>query len=371
MSKIGNKINELLNGYRGWRANEKIVVFESDDWGSIRTTNNKALDDLRRLGAAVDNCHYLMNDSLETPADLVDLFSVLNKYKDCDGNPPVFTFNTIMANPNFLKIQESDFNKYYFTPFTESYKNIFSDDILKIWKSGIKEGFIYPQFHGREHVNIRRWLGDLRRGREDTHVAFTHGMYGISGHVVKQKRGSYLAVFDEIGEDNNFINGYLSEGFAIFKSVFGFDPKTFIAPNYVWSREVETESSKQGIIAMQGSATQILPSKNEQKTGIIKNYIGKKSIDNMGYLMRNVVFEPSSAPSKDWVSSALDQMDAAFKQNRPVIIDSHRVNYVGSLNTNNRTESLKSLDELLKKMFRKWPDIKFYHSEKLAELIYE
>ncbi len=370
MNKILSKSIAVINKYRGWKTDEKIVVFESDDWGAIRTSSNEALDELKKNGIDVDRCHYMLNDALETNQDLESLFNVLIRYKDIEGNRPQFTFNTIMANPDFQKIKEANFSTYYYKPFIEIYRSFSSENIINSWYKGISEGVMYPQFHGREHVNIKRWLSDLKNKRKDTLIGFNHGMFGISGHIVKGKRGSYLAVFDEIGHDSIMIEQIINEGLKIFKNTFDFSPKTFIPPNYVWGTLVEEISKKNGILSIQGSSTQILPTIQEKKQGVVKNYLGKKSKSGIGYLIRNVLFEPSSDLNKDWVDSALKQIEVSFSNNRPAIIDTHRVNYVGSLNPKNRERGLELLNDLISRILTKWPDVKFSNSEKLAEKIY-
>ncbi|UJP64461.1 hypothetical protein [Mongoliitalea daihaiensis] len=370
MNKILNRGIEVINQYRGWKTNEKIVVFESDDWGAIRTSSNEVLEELKKNGVAIDRCHYMLNDALETNQDLESLFNVLVKYKDVEGNRPQFTFNTIMANPDFQKIKESDFSTYYYKPFTDTYRPFSSENIINYWYKGISEGVMYPQFHGREHVNIKRWLTDLKNKRKDTLIGFNHEMFAISGHIVPEKRGSYLAVFDEIGHDAKLIEQIISEGLQIFEDTFEFSPKTFIAPNYVWGTMVEEVSKRYGIQSMQGGSSQILPSIQEKKQGVVKNYLGKKSKSGIGYLIRNVLFEPSSDLNKDWVNSALKQIEVSFSNNRPAIIDTHRVNYIGSLNPKNRERGLELLNDLIRRILTKWPDVKFSNSEKLAGKIY-
>ncbi len=371
MSRIISKANSYINQFRGWKTNEKLVVFESDDWGSIRTSKQIALNELKKVGVKTDNCHYMTFDSLERKTDIESLFNVLKSFKDVNGNHPIFTFNTIVANPDFKAILDSQFNEYFFEPFTETYKRLRSSDSLDLWHLGIKEKLIYPQFHGREHVNIKRWMNDLKNGRKDTLVGFKHEVFGISGHVVEKKRGSYLAVFDEIGENTEVINNIIDNGVSIFNKTFGYKPLTFIAPNYVWSSNVETSALKNGIISMQGSPTQILPTINENKTKTRSNYIGKTNSEGMGYIIRNVSFEPSSDDKKNWVDSALKQMEIAFSQKRPAIIDTHRVNYIGELNESNRTNGLTLISQLLSKMLKKWPEIKFTNSAELASIIYK
>lgn len=371
MSRIISKANTFINQFRGWKTNEKFVVFESDDWGSIRTSNTIALDELKKVGVKTDNCHYMTYDSLESKTDIESLLNVLKSFKDANGNHPVFTFNTIVANPDFDAISKSQFNEYYFESFTDTYNRLRGADTIDMWNLGIKEKLIYPQFHGREHVNIKRWLNDLKSGRQDTLIGFKNEMFGISGHVVEKKRGSYLAVFDEIGENIDEIDLIINDGLTIFHDTFGFNPLTFIAPNYVWSSNVETSALKYGIISMQGSSTQILPTINENKTQTRSNYTGKISSDGMGYIIRNVSFEPSFDLKKDWIDSALKQIEIAFEQKRPAIIDTHRVNFIGELKESNRINGLKQIALLLEKMLKRWPDIQFTNSAELASKIYK
>jgi hypothetical protein len=56
--------------------------------------------------------------------------------------------------------------------------------------------------------------------------------------------------------------------------------------------------------------------------------------------------------------------------NKPAIIDTHRVNFMGSLSLKNRKKGLTILDELLKRILIKWPDVQFMDSESLAIKIY-
>jgi hypothetical protein len=95
--------------------------------------------------------------------------------------------------------------------------------------------------------------------------------------------------------------------------------------------------------------------------------IDKKS--GITYTIRNAFFEPASAPDKDWINITLKGVDDAFKKNKPAIIGSHRVNFMGSLDEKNRTRNLKLLKTLLQKIVKKWPDVEFISSDELAGLI--
>ena len=106
---LKQKITHNLLNIPGWRTKRHIVVFESDDWGAIRMPSKVVYDKLLSKGYRVDLNKYEKNDSLATEKDLTELFNILSKYTDINGNHPMITANCAVANPDFEKIKESDF----------------------------------------------------------------------------------------------------------------------------------------------------------------------------------------------------------------------------------------------------------------------
>ncbi|GAF03251.1 hypothetical protein [Saccharicrinis fermentans] len=51
------------------------------------------------------------------------------------------------------------------------------------------------------------------------------------------------------------------------------------------------------------------------------------------------------------------------------MISSHRVNYVGGLDVQNRSRGLKQLEQLLKQITKTWPDVEFITSEELGKIV--
>ena len=47
-------------------------------------------------------------------------------------------------------------------------------------EKGIQNRLLVPAFHGREHLNVQRWLRALRSGCESTLLAFNYSVTGIS-----------------------------------------------------------------------------------------------------------------------------------------------------------------------------------------------
>ena len=78
----------------------------------------------------------------------------------------------------------------------------------------------------------------------------------------------------------------------------------------------------------------------------------------------------------DWfVKNILDDgatlkgIDDAFKNNKPAIVGSHRINFIGSLNEQNRTNNLGMLKNILNKIILKYPNVEFISSAELADII--
>ena len=57
-----------------------------------------------------------------------------------------------------------------------------------------------------------------------------------------------------------------------------------------------------------------------------------------------------------------DQWIKHVRFNKPAVISTHRVNYIGGLNPDNRENGLRNLDSLLNRIVQKWDDIEFISS---------
>ena len=85
-------------------------------------------------------------------------------------------------------------------------------------------------------------------------------------------------------------------------------------------------------------------------------------------IVRNCMFEPNSK-NLDWVNFTFDQIKAAFFWGKPAIVSSHRVNFCGLIEPENRKNGLVALQALLQKVIKTWPDVEFIDMEILTELI--
>src|SRR5690554_3445012 len=155
------------------------------------------------------------------------LFSLLLKYRDKNNNPAVITANSVIANPDFEKIKQSDYTEYHYELFTETLKRK-TDNNFDLWKDGINNKVFYPQFHGREHLNINRWLKFLRSGSKELLTAFEHEVFGISTTISKENNPSFMAALSVDDErDYESHSKIIEEGYRLFTDLFGYDSKSF------------------------------------------------------------------------------------------------------------------------------------------------
>jgi hypothetical protein len=362
--------NNLLNNF-GWRTKRKIVIIDSDDWGGIRMPSKSVYEKLLTYGIPVNECPYCRNDSLASEEDLNSLFEVLLHFKDQSGNHPVITANCVLANPDFKKIKESNFNEYHYELFTETLKNYPNHPgSFKLWKKGIEENIFIPQLHGREHLNIKRWMSFLKSGSKETIDTFNLKLFGISTNITSEKRESYLAAFDscnleEVEEHKNIVK----EAQYLFNKTFGFTSKSFVSPNYIWSPALESTLSDIGIKYIQGARVQRLPKSGTTSRKIIRHYTGEYNLYSQLYLVRNCSFEPFEEKRMDYVNHCIQDIKNAFFWGKPAIICSHRANYIGFINQSNRDNNLRLLRDLLSKVLKNWPEVEFLTSEKLGDII--
>lgn len=359
----------------GWRTNRKIVVIESDDWGSIRMSSLEAFNNLLKAGMREDLNHYNLYDSLESNQDLESLFEILVKFKDKNGRHPVMTGVNVVANPVFELIKESEYNHYYYEPYTETLKRYPAHDrVYDLWKEGIKNRLFVPIFHGREHLNVQRWLRALKSNHRSTLLAFNNGVTGIYNGIDGESIPEYQAAFDlDTMDDLPYMKEVLITGLDLFEKLYGYRSTNFVPTNGPFNNSLEKVLEAKGVKYINSGKIQKEPLGN----GLYKKnirFLGQKNSLGQIYLTRNCFFEPSSMESPantDWVGNCLKEIEIAFRCHKPATVSSHRVNYIGFLHPENRDRGLKKLEELISKMLKKWPDIEFMTSMELGNLIKE
>ena len=227
-----------------------------------------------------------------------------------------------------------------------------------------------PQLHGREHLNPKRWMDALKAGNKGLRLAFDNESFGASWYK-GQTLPEHLAAFDpEKASDIPALHQVTREAAKLFEEICGYKPEHFIASNSPEPRELEKTLKEIGVEYLIRYKIQRYPL-GDGKFEKQFNWLGKKNDLGQIYLTRNGFFEPSAPEIINTYNTCLDDIRAAFRFKKPAIISSHRVNYIAQMDKFNRERGLDLLDNFLKEIILKWPEIEFMTSVELGNVINE
>jgi hypothetical protein len=327
-------------------------------------------NNLQKRGYELDKFAYLKYDSLETAEDFEAVFSCLKKFKDSKGNHPIITANTILTNPDFNRIEQSGFNEYITESFIDTLNRESGPEAINLFNQGISEKMMFPQLHGREHLNVKRWMRALQDENGVTREVFNQGLFDLSVSQTNITENSFVDALTPANIDElDYVGESIKEASIQFKEVFGFQSKSFIAPCYIWRPETEKAMFDASIKYIQSGAYQLIPEIGQiNKFRKKMHFTGQKNKFGQIYTVRNALFEPSLIDIPV-IENTLTQIERAFSYKKPAIISMHRINFSGRVVESNRTNNLKLFNELLSTMLKKWPDIEFIHSSELGDLI--
>lgn len=362
---------ELYN-IPGWRTKRHLVVIESDDWGSIRMPSREVYEEFLRRGIRVDNDPYCRYDALATRHDLENLFEVLSSVKDVHGHPAMLTANAVVANPRFDVIRESGFTQYAYEPFIDTLSRSSAHaDAFATWQEGMVAHVFRPQFHGREHLNVKKWLNALHADEKSTRVAFDLGTWGLTQQVDPAIHQYYMGAFNSaLPKDVAAYEAILMEGLQLFEQIFGYRSESFVPTTYEWPPAIEPCLVQNGVRYLQGTIAEKEPMDDDVTVKVHRRgFQGSRTKAGLIRLSRNCFFEPSTKPGFDFVSDCLLRIHYAFKWGKAANICAHRLNFIGSIDSSNTDRNLPELRRLLQEIVRCWPDVEFVSSDELGEII--
>ena len=331
--------------------------------------SREACEVLEKQGYPVGNCPYNQLDGLETDDDLMALLEALEQFEEKTGKKAILTLNALTANPDFKRIEESGFTKYFSEPIAEGYaRSQKSAHVPELIRKGMESGYFQVQYHGREHLNITRWMRALNSGDRTVRDAFHVGVFGAKapGYAME-----FMDAFDyDDDEGRKQAIEQAQSGYLEFEKFWGYRSKSFIAPCYRWGTEIEKALAELGVEFIQGQRVQLHPMiKEGTKQKHIPHSMGQKNAFGQYYLVRNAHFEPSIQTERNWVESTFREIQIAFRYRNPAIISSHRINYTGAINPSNRIKGLAMLIDLLEKVVRAYPQVRFLSSDQLGNRI--
>lgn len=149
----------------------------------------------------------------------------------------------------------------------------------------------------------------------------------------------------------------------MFRNIWGVASRSFVAPCYTWNDKIENVLYNNGVELIQGARVR-RSSCNSSKKYL---YAGEKN-NGLIYGVRNCFFEPATTTNYS-TDKLINDVGNVFKNKHIAVISSHRINYVGGIDINNRIKNLKLLDEFLSALLMKYPDVEFMSSDQLIDIL--
>ncbi|MCL8006660.1 hypothetical protein M8845_04385 [Gelidibacter japonicus] len=364
-------ISNYLKNIPGWQTNRKLVIFSVDDYGNVRLDSKAARDNLRKDKISLTS-HFDRLDTLETRDDLESLYTVLSSVQDKHGNPAIFTPYALTCNIDFEAMANNGYSEYVYELLPKTYEKLSLKDSTaytgtwELWKEGIDKGLMKPQFHGREHFNLNIFNDLLKKRSENLLKVLEQDSYvSIPDHRNYKNGWTAAYSFDDKKETEGFLDN-VRDGLKMFKEVYGFDSKVFTPPAQQFPLHLEPKLSALGLEYIDR------PRSLKRHLGNGRYQMEKHKLGGgttMLELVRNVVFEPSSAHISNWVDFSFRQIEAAFFWKKPANISSHRVNFCGHIDPENRKTGLTALKQLLDKIVKRWPEVEFISADQLGDII--
>ena len=366
--KALKRVNFVLKNVLGQRFKEKIVVIESDDWGSERFPDLNTIRIFEENGYSIRSCGFSSNDCLESNEDVEQLLNTLRRVQRNYKKTVKLTLLCNTANPDFSKIKKNGGEYDYASiPVTEKIlDDQIRNQIISLEKEGENNGFFDLQYHGKEHINVNRWIRDLNAGVKSTSFAFDNQVWGLHKNYAGDMMKSYRETYDlDFKDDYAHHESHLVDGIKQFKESFKKEPIFFVAPDGPFNLSLTEVLQKNGIRYIG------LPKKHFEPLGegkTTKKYmLAGKDLGGVTVLNRNVMFEPMSRVT-GCIANALDQIELCFSIGKPAVLSTHRANYVSGIHLENRTRGLQKLEDLLVGIIRRWPDVQFLSSPELGSL---
>lgn len=356
----------------GWKSQQKYVVFSVDDYGNVRLDSAQARRQMDQAGMKI-YARFDALDTLETRQDLEQLYEVLHSVRGQDGKPAVLTPFALPCNIDFETMAREGYVQYRYENLDQTYEKLAQRDpqsyegAWDLWREGIRAGIMQPQFHGREHLNLYLFNDKLHHRDPELLTALKNRSYTSISEDNYPHHSSTAAYDFYDPAELEPMKENLRDGLARFEQVYGYKSDYFTPPVYRIHHSLFPTLVENGVKFIDLD----LVRNEHQGWGQYKrtfNYTGKKTPEGLQVMVRNVVFEPTEERGLDWTAFALQQIEAAFRWNRPAIISSHRVNFCGHIDPHNRAKGLAELKKLLQAIVQKWPDVQFLGASDLAKI---
>jgi hypothetical protein len=301
----------------------RAVVIQSDDWGLCAWVPDeeayRALTDGPAWRTPAGRTYG--RSTLESASDVARLRELLLEFRGGDGFPVVLQANTVMAAPDYERLEPPLFQVEEFpvvrlpdTPSRWTRPGLW-DEVRRSQDAGVW----WPELHGLHHLPVAAWLAALRRGTADARRAHEH-----QSPVCQAVEGS--GEYDP-SEPLERRTHDLEQAAAAFESLFGRRAWSLCPPDYRWDDALERDAERLGIPVLQGKAEQ------SGRHARARRWLHQLRWPEDGarfYMPARIAFEPrgSAAPGgRVGAAAAHAAARAAWSRGQPAVVSTHRVSY--------------------------------------------
>lgn len=304
-----------------WRR-YRAVVLQSDDWGLCAWAPDDRAHRALSGSPAFRSPAALRygRSTLESAADVRALAGVLAGVRGADGLPPVLQANTIVANPDPLRLEPPLFGVATL-PVIAHPAQPPRWERPGLWeevRAAESAGLWWAELHGLHHLPAEAWLTALRRGESDARMALEHG-----SPVCRSVETS--SEYDP-SEPAPVRAANLAAAVAGFERLFSRRPESFCPPDYRFERSLIGEAARHGIATFQGAAERHGALLTRWRRWFERPRFPRFESDCL-ISPRRIAFEPSGRDARSGAAAARRRALEAWGRGEPAILSTHRVNY--------------------------------------------
>ena len=364
----------------------KVIAIKSDDWGDCEfCPTREAFCELVQTHPFMKDPGYRTPNgmtpfalgTLESPNEMENLFQILLRYKGGDNRPVVFTPLHMGGNPDFEAIKKNDFSSFVYLGIDKGVPSLWErGDFIAKAREGMKLGIWYPEMElPLHHFRPEPWMKALREGDDLCHRCFSH-------QVFRTYRGNGFGADWDAATPFAEADKELAAAVEAFKNCFGYYPHTFD------TLSGEVSSGDKRIDALVKNHIRLILTAGE-KVGMEDKYrhsyfyLSEKVFNpevianydedtGLHYLATNCNFEPygyAEDYSTGWLR-AYETIEKRFNENEPVLLTTHRINYV-SFSRRDVEVNLAQLEKLLSRIQEEHPEAVYVTLWELAQLCHK
>lgn len=308
-----------------------VLVLESDDWGAGPAEQVAAL---RRLGELLDGV------------------------RDAAGRPAVMTLGVVLSIVDRARWRAD--RSYTVNSLAAAEQA----DILRAMHAGIAAGVFAPQLHGMEHY----WPDALlRRAAQDARVqAWLADDSAMTESLPDELQSRWIdaATLPSRRLPVARVRAAVAEEARLFAALFGAPARVAVPNTFVWNDDVERAWAEQGVryVVTPGARYEARAADGALVPGGRGIANGDAGMDGLHYLVRDVYFEPARGHRPEAV---LDEAARRAAFGRPVLIESHRFNYLGDA----AEASFAALGDILRLAPARLSGLRFTSTEALGDAL--